>query len=101
MEYFDNQIEKYFSDELIFLHNFWRNCQIEWPIFRRNFALKAARRLLVLIHLLLAKKHAVEGEQAGGAVAPNQLCRNVHPARKPRVIHTHIQRPVRHVKKRI
>ena len=53
--------------------------------------------LLVLIYLLLAEKHAVKGEQAGGAVAQDKLRRVVQPTGKPRVIHARIQRTCRHV----
>ena len=69
--------------------------------FSEKFRIEGRKILLVLIYLLLAEKHTVKGEQAGGAVAQDKLCRNIHPARKPRIIHTHIQRPIGHIKKRI
>ena len=52
--------------------------------------------LLILIHLLLAEKHARKGEQAGGAVAQDKLRRNVQPAGQPRVVHARVQRTRRH-----
>ena len=57
--------------------------------------------LLVLIHLLLAEKHAVKGEQAGGAVAQDKLRRDVQPTGKPRVVHARVQRTCRHVEIRV
>ena len=53
--------------------------------------------LLVLIHLLLTEKHAVKGEQAGGAVAQDKLRRNIQPTGKPRVVHARVQRARRHI----
>ena len=53
--------------------------------------------LLILIHLLLAEKHTVKGEQVGGAVAQHKLRWNVEPAGQPRVVHARVQRARRHV----